>query len=81
MRTRKIAQVHGIEKLWMSNAEAQAYLGVGPDFFRYLRERKALNFSKIGKTIFYLVSDIDELVAANLIDKNAKYKVKRDNNR
>lgn len=32
----KQATVTQIEKIWLSNKEAQAYLGVGMDFFKNL---------------------------------------------
>lgn len=49
----KKATVTAIEKIWLSNKEAQAYLGVGMEFFKSLRSSGQLPYSKVGKTVFY----------------------------
>lgn len=58
----KTASVLEIEKVFLSNEEAQAYLGVGPDFFKALRGNGKLPYYKVGKTVFYRKSVIDKLV-------------------
>ncbi len=56
-------KVRLIDKVWLSNKEAQVYLGMSPDFFRALRESGELPFYMIGhKAIFYKKSDIDTLL-------------------
>lgn len=57
----KVVQIDA-KKLWMSNQEAQKYLGMGADFFRKLRENGTLHFSKVSNTIFYMKSEIDGLI-------------------
>lgn len=59
MRT---ANVTRIEKVWLSNREAQAYLGTGIDFFKTLRKNARLPFYKVGNTVFYRKNDIDRLI-------------------
>ena len=51
-----------IEKVWLSNKEAQKYLGVGVEFFKLLRTTGRLPFYRVGRTVFYRKSDIDYLV-------------------
>lgn len=51
-----------IEKVWLSNKEAQKYLGVGLDFFKLLRASGRLPYYRIGHTVFYRKDDIDRLV-------------------
>ncbi len=63
----KQATVTAIEKIWLSNKEAQAYLGVGMEFFKSLRSSGQLPYSKVGKTVFYRKRDIDRLIAANRV--------------
>lgn len=54
--------VKPVEKTWLSNKEAQRYLGVGMDFFKRLRATGQLPFSKVGSTVFYRKADIDRLL-------------------
>lgn len=54
--------VRPVEKVWLSNKEAQRYLGVGIDFFKRLRSSGQLPFSKVGSTVFYRKTDIDRLL-------------------
>lgn len=63
----KQATVVQIEKIWLSNKEAQAYLGVGMDFFKNLRSSGRISFFKVGTTVFYRKRDIDRLVEANRV--------------
>ena len=58
----KQATVTQIEKIWLSNKEAQAYLGVGMDFFKNLRSSGRISFFKVGTTVFYRKRDIDRLI-------------------
>lgn len=55
----KITQV---EKLFLTNKEAQAYLGVSPDFLKDLRSNARISYSKVGKMIWYEKKDLDNLV-------------------
>ena len=55
----KVAQV---EKLFLTNKEAQAYLGVSPDFLKDLRSNARISYSKVGKMIWYEKKDLDNLV-------------------
>lgn len=60
-------KVTEIDKVYMSNAEAQAYLGVGPDFFVTLRAEGKLPYYKVGKTVFYRKSAIDKLIESSKV--------------
>ena len=63
----KQATVTQIEKIWLSNKEAQAYLGVGMDFFKNLRSSGRISFFKVGTTVFYRKRDIDRLIEKNRV--------------
>ena len=56
-----------IEKIWLSNKEAQAYLGVGMDFFKNLRSSGSISFFKVGTTIIYRKRDIDKKKKKNRV--------------
>lgn len=56
------ASVINIEKLWLSNKEAQAYVGMSSDFFKDLRASGQLRFFKVGGAVFYRKGDIDRLI-------------------
>ena len=43
-----IAQVKNVERIWLSNKEAQTYLGMKQDFFAYLRKSGQLPYYQIG---------------------------------
>lgn len=55
-------KVTPIEKLFLTNKEAQAYLGVSPDFLKDLRSNARISYSKVGKMIWYEKKDLDNLV-------------------
>lgn len=59
MNNTKIAP---IGKIWLSNHDAQVYLGVGVDFFKRLRANGKIPFYKVGGTVFYRKNDIDRLL-------------------
>lgn len=63
----KRAKVEKLPKRWLSAAEAQAYIGMGPDFFKRLRQEAKLHFYLIGKSYFYTVEDIDKLITSNKV--------------
>ena len=63
----KQATVRQIEKIWLSYNEAQAYLGVGIDFFNNLRSSGRISFFKVGTTVFYRKRDIDRLIEKNRV--------------
>ena len=51
-----------LEKKWVTNEEAQAYLGVSKGFMQNLREKGKLPYYKVGSVVFYRVEDIDRLI-------------------
>ncbi len=58
----RLGKVVGVEKIWLSNAEAQAYLGMSANFFKDLRANAQIRFYKVRGSIFYKKSDIDRMV-------------------
>ena len=50
------------EKVWLSNSEAQAYLGMSAGFFKDLRANGQIHFYKVRGAVFYRKTDIDRLV-------------------
>lgn len=64
MRT---ANIVNCEKIWLSQKEAQGYLGVSKDWLKSRREEGMLHYSMVGKTAFYIKSEIDGLIRRNAI--------------
>ncbi|MBQ0074640.1 MAG: helix-turn-helix domain-containing protein [Prevotella sp.] len=54
--------VEEISKRWLSNPEAQKYLGVSAEFMKDLREQAKIHWYKRGKTIWYEIKDLDSFV-------------------
>ena len=55
------------KKLWMSQKEAMKYLGVSRDWLRDRILDGRLHFSCVGKTTFYIKSEIDRIVRENAV--------------
>ena len=55
------------KKLWMSQKEAQKYLGVGKDWFKERRLNGTLHYSMVGTTAFYIKSEIDKIIIDNAV--------------
>jgi hypothetical protein len=51
-----------VTKLWMSQKEAQKYLGVSKDWLKNKRNTGVLHFSMVGTTAFYIKAEIDNLI-------------------
>jgi len=64
--TMKIAKVN-VNKIWLSNKEAAKYLGVSKDWLKDRREAGILHYSVVGNTIFYIKSEIDNLIISGAI--------------
>lgn len=62
----KVAKID-TARLWMSNADAMAYLGVGNDWLKTRRQDGTLHYSKVGKTIFYIKSELDDMIRKGAI--------------
>ena len=62
VRTPRQAQVREIEKVFLSNKEAQKYLGVSDSTLKGWRLGGILAFYKIGSLIWYAKEDIDKLI-------------------
>lgn len=62
----KVCQVD-TKKIWLSNKEAVKYLGVSKDWLRDRRDEGKLHYSIVGNTIFYIKSEIDNLIKAGAI--------------
>lgn len=60
-------KVMSVPKRWLSSSEAQAYLGMGPDFFNRLRKSAKIHFYLVGKSYFYDIDDIDKLITSNKV--------------
>ena len=54
-------------KLWLSNKEAKAYLGVSEDWLDDRRAEGTLHYSKVGRTIFYMKCEVDDLIRKNAV--------------
>lgn len=54
-------------KGWLTNAEAQTYLGLSrPTLARY-RADGTLPFSKIGQSVYYRLDDVEALLASRVV--------------
>ena len=62
VRTPKQAEVKPIEKVFLSNKEAQKYLGVCESTLKNWRLGGMLRYYKIGSLVWYEKSDIDKLI-------------------
>ena len=54
-------------RLWLSQRDAAKYLGVSKDWLNSRRLDGTLHFSKVGHTIFYIKSEIDNLIRDNAV--------------
>lgn len=54
-------------RLWMSQKEAQKYLGVSKDWLKDRRNDGTLHYSVVGNTAFYIKSEIDHLIRSNAV--------------
>jgi len=59
--------VDSLEKIWLSSAEAQKYIGMSADFLRDMRNDGMLHFYKVKGAIFYKKADIDKLIEKNKV--------------
>jgi len=65
------------DRLWMSQKEARSYLGVSKDWLDKRRVTGALHYSKVGNTIFFIKSEIDNLIRNNAVTGKQLFKAKR----
>ena len=54
-------------KLWMSQKEAQKYLGVSKDWLKGKRLDGTLHYSMVGSTAFYIKAEIDRLIRSTAV--------------
>lgn len=54
-------------RLWMSQKEAQKYLGVSKDWLKDRCNNGTLHYSMVGKTTFYIKAEIDRLIRSNAV--------------
>ena len=64
-------------KLWMSQKEAQKYLGVSKDWLKNKRETGLLHYSLVGTTAFYIKSEIDNLIRENAVTGRNVFRITR----
>jgi len=62
----KVAKVD-TRRLWLSQRDAAKYLGVSKDWLNDRRLDGTLHFSKVGNTIFYIKSEIDNMIRDNAV--------------
>ena len=61
------------KKLWMSNKEAAAYLGISKDWLKDRRDEGRLHYSVVGNTIFYIKKEIDDIIRSGAINGRANF--------
>lgn len=52
-------------KGWLTNSEAQEYLGLSRATLARYRSEGLLPYSKVGRNLFYRLSDVEALLEAN----------------
>ena len=62
----KVAKVD-TRRLWLSQKDAAKYLGVSKDWLKYRREEGKLHYAVVGNTIFYIKSEIDNMIRDNAV--------------
>ncbi|MBR1448324.1 MAG: helix-turn-helix domain-containing protein [Prevotella sp.] len=67
MPVNKTVKVRTCDKIWMSQKEAQKYLGVSKDWLKERRLDGRLHYSMVGTTAFYIKSEIDALIRRNAV--------------
>ena len=68
MATRPIKTVSiDTHRIWLSQKEAQKYLGVSKEWLKDRRNRGELHYSMVGNTAFYIKSEIDNLIRSNAV--------------
>ena len=72
-QTMKVAKID-TNKLWMSNKEAAAYLGVSKDWLKDRRNEGRLHYSVVGNTIFYIKKEVDDLIKDNAVSGKQIFK-------
>ncbi len=65
-------------KLWMSQKEAQKYLGVGKDWLKERRLNGTLHYSMVGTTAFYIKSEIDNIIVSNAVSGRQFFRKEKD---
>ena len=63
----KLRQVQALERVYISNREAQVYLDMSEDQLRHLRDEGELPYRKVGRQILYRVADIHKMVERHRI--------------
>jgi excisionase family DNA binding protein len=62
-----ITTVTAAPKRWLTNKEAEKYLGCKSTYLTNLRATGQLHFYKVGGLVLYDVADIDKLVIKNKV--------------
>lgn len=66
-RGMSLGKVETVKKIFFSNKEAEAYLGVGDSFLKYHRTTGEIPYYRAGKAVFYRKSDLDKFVESHRI--------------
>ena len=53
-------------KAWLTNAEAQEYLGLSRMTLQRYRDAGKLKYSKVGSNVFYRLEDIESLLESGM---------------
>ena len=64
---KKVALIMPVEKVFLSTSELRKYLDCSDDFIEDLRNQAQLEFFRIGKKIWYLKKDVDNLIIKNRV--------------
>lgn len=71
------AEVRRVQKVWMSQKEAMAYLGVSRDWLKDRRNSGRLSFSVDDGTTFYVKSELDRIVVDGAVVGRARFQAAR----
>lgn len=65
--TRKALPIKELEKVWLSNAEACAYLDCTRDFLEGLRDSAEVKWAKIGGKCYYELASINRMFDRHMV--------------
>lgn len=58
------------EKRWLTNREAQSYLGLSKATLARYRANGTLPYSKVGSSVYYRLDDVEALLSARLVTES-----------
>ena len=64
---RKLGKIEPVQKIWLSAAEAKAYLDCSDEFIKKLRDKALVKFSWFEHKYYYELASINRLIERNRV--------------